>query len=340
MSNVYDTRPDWLQLRVEPSIDPERPICDPHHHLWERPANRYLAEELAADLASGHNIVSTVFVECGAKYHVGETERLQPIGETAFVVAEAQRGATLGCTTNIAAGIASFVDLRLGTDVQNILDAHHAAGQGRFRGIRHCVATHADSRVAPHRIEPPLGLMAERDFREGFACLAPAGVSFEAWLYHPQLPELTDLAKTFPTTNIILNHIGGPLGIGPYENKRAEVFSEWADSITALAKCPNVSVKLGGLGMTLCGFGWEREPLPPSSAMFAETTAPYIHHCINAFGIERSFFESNFPVDKVSCSYHILWNAFKRIAKNYSAAGQDALFHDNAVRVYRLGGKP
>ncbi len=339
MSNQYVTRPGWLRRTSEAVIEPERPICDPHHHLWDRPNSRYLVEDLVADLGSGHNIVSTVFIECGAGYRSDGAEALRPVGETEFVVREAERAAaTLGSSTNIAAGIVSFADLRLGAGVERVLAAHAEAGRGRFRGIRHCVATDADTRVPPHRIEPPLGLLAERAFREGFACLQPFGASFEAWVYHPQMPELLDLARAFPGTTIVLNHVGGPLGVGPYADDRTAVVSQWRDSISALARCPNVFVKLGGFGMTLFGFGWESRTQPPSSEALADAVGPFVHHCIDCFGVERAVFESNFPVDKVSCSYGILWNAFKRIAARYCTTEQDALFHDNAVRLYRLDG--
>ena len=339
MSNQHVTRPGWLRRRSEAVIEPERPICDPHHHLWERPNNRYLVEDLVADLGSGHNIVSTVFVECGAGYRADGAEALRPVGETEFVVQEAERAAAMpGGSTNIAAGIVSFADLRLGAGVEAVLAAHAEAGRGRFRGVRHCVATDADTRVPTHRIEPPRGLLADRAFREGFACLQPFGASFEAWAYHPQLPELLDLARDFPETTIVLNHVGGPLGVGAYAGDRTAVVAQWRDSISALARCPSVFVKLGGFGMTLFGFGWERQPQPPSSEALADALGPFVHHCIDCFGVERAVFESNFPVDNVSCSYGILWNAFKRSAARYSAPEQDALFHDNAVRLYRLDG--
>ena len=264
MSNRHVTRPGWLRRTSEAIIEPERPICDPHHHLWDRPNNRYLVEDLVADLGSGHNIVSTVFVECGAGYRPDGVEALRPVGETEFVVREAERAAAMpGGSTNIAAGIVGFADLRLGAGVERVLAAHAEAGRGRFRGIRHCVATDADTRVPTHRIEPPRGLLADRAFREGLACLHPFGASFEAWAYHPQLPELLDLARAFPETTIVLNHVGGPLGVGSYAGDRRAVVAQWRDSISALARCPNVFVKLGGFGMTLFGFGWESRPRPP-----------------------------------------------------------------------------
>lgn len=337
VNTSYLVNPEWLSLVDEPAIEPGRPICDPHHHLWDRPGNRYLAEELTADLRSGHNIVSTVFVECGAAYRVDGHEALKPLGETEFVVHEHERAAAMFASpTNIAAGIVGFADLRAGVEVDKVLAAHIDVGAGRFRGIRHAAATNADPEVSGHRIMPALGLLGDAEFRAGFSCLHAAGLSFEAWLYHPQLQELCDLAKAFPETSIMLNHVGGPLGIGSYANDRAAVFSQWSDAIALLAKCKNVHVKLGGLGMELCGFGWERMPRPPSSEEFAAAIEPFVGHCIDCFGVERSMFESNFPVDKTSCSYGVLWNAFKRLARSYTATERDALFYDSAARFYRL----
>ena len=331
-------RPEWLRLTGEAALEPDRPICDPHHHLWDRPDDPYFVEDFAADLQSGHNIVSTVFIECGSRYLADGLEGMRPVGETVFAVQEAERAAgSPGIATEVAAGIVSFADLRLGAEVHRVLAAHAEAGRGRFRGIRQCVAADTDALVPKHRTLPPFGLLAEPAFREGFACLQPFGANFETWLYHPQLPGLTDLARAFPETRIVANHVGGLLGVGRYAEQRRSVVAGWRDSIAELARCPNVAVKLGGLGMTLFGFGWESGSRPPSSAAVAEAIAPFIDHCIDCFGVERAMFESNFPMDKVSCAYGIMWNAFERVAARYSASQQDALFHDNAVRLYRLG---
>lgn len=329
-------RPDWLRLTSEAAIEPDRPICDPHHHLWDRPGDPYFAEDFAADLQSGHNIVSTVFIECGSRYHTDGPEGLRPVGETEFAVEEAERAASLGVKTNVAAGIVGYADLRLGEEMHDILAAHAEAARGRFRGIRQCTATDADARVPNHRSLPPPGLLAEPAFREGFACLQPFGASFESWAYHPQMAGLIDLARAFPDTNIVANHVGGLLGVGGYAENRPTVIAGWRDSIAELARCPNVVVKLGGFGMSLFGFDWESLAQPPSSEVVAETIAPFVDHCIDCFGVERAMFESNFPMDKVSCAYGIMWNAFDRVAARYSASEQDALFHGNAVRCYRL----
>jgi predicted TIM-barrel fold metal-dependent hydrolase len=161
-------------------------------------------------------------------------------------------------------------------------------------------------------------------------------LSFDAWLYHPQIPELTDLARAFPETIIVLDHFGGPLGIGPFTGQADAVFNEWKQSIDALATCPNVVAKLGGINMPLNGFAWHKRDSPPTSTQLADATQRYYLHMVERFGVARCMFESNFPVDKVSCSYAVLWNSFKRIAKGFTSAEKAALFHDTAANVYRL----
>jgi len=262
---------------------------------------------------------------------------MQPVGETEFVQGIAAQSASgqYGITT-IAAGIVGFADLTLGSAVVPVLEAHLAASRNRFRGIRHICVWDASADITSRR-NLPEGLLLDAKFREGFACLQKYNLSFDAWLYHPQLTELVDLAKAFPDTPIILDHIGSPLGIGPYAGKRAEIYQEWKQQITRLATCPNVVVKLGGLGMPICGFGWHERSIPPNSTELAEAMAPYYLWCIEQFGVDRCMFESNFPVDKQSYSYTIIWNAFKRITKDFSSGDRAALFHDTAVKVYRLG---
>ncbi|MBT4687863.1 MAG: amidohydrolase family protein, partial [Rhodospirillaceae bacterium] len=171
---------------------------------------------------------------------------------------------------------------------------------------------------------------------KGFAQLAPLNMSFDAWFYHPQISELTDLARAFPETPIVMDHVGAPLGIGPYAGRRDEIFASWAKDISALAQCPNVHVKLGGLAMKLTGFGHHKLDVPPPSDVLAEAWKPYLMHCIEAFGPDRCMFESNFPVDKASCAYTTLWNAFKRVAADFGASEKAALFHDTAARFYRI----
>jgi L-fuconolactonase len=321
----------------EQIIEPDLPICDPHHHLWDFPDSRYLLPELLADLASGHNIESTVFVECGSFYRAGGPEPMKYVGETEFVggaaamAASGRYGPVLACE-----GIVGRADLLAGASVAEVLESHVRAGNGRFKGIRHAAAYDPSPDIRRSHAGPPPGMCAMASFREGFAKLAEYGLSFEAWQYHPQLGEVASLADAFPGTAIVLNHVGGPLGIGPYEDRRDEVFSIWKAGIVDLAKRPNVWVKLGGLGMAICGFRFHRRDPRPDSAELAQAWRPYLETCMEAFGTDRGMFESNFPVDGASCDYPTLWNALKRVATGASAAEKAALFKDNARRFYRL----
>ena len=325
----------WLAKRVEDALDPALPIIDPHHHLWERPGDRYFLDELLADTGSGHNIVATVFVQCAWAYRASGSEALRPVGETEFVAAVADEAERRRIGTRVCAAIVGHVDLRLGAGVEPVLEAHLAAAGGRFRGIRHVTARSEDF-VASILAPPPAGMMSTAAFRDGFARLGKHGLSFDAWLYHPQLRELIDLAQAFPAIPIVIDHVGGPLGIGPYQGRQDEVFASWRRDMKQLASCPNVSVKLGGLAMLVAGFGFHEHALPPSSEELARAWRPHMEACIEDFGAARCMFESNFPVDKAMCGYPILWNAFKRIAADASATEKALLFHDVAAKVYRL----
>ena len=329
-------RKEWLDQVSEEALEPDLPICDPHHHLWDHPQNRYLLDELLDDLGSGHNVVSTVFMECGSMYRAGGDEAMRPVGETEFVngVAAMSASGVYG-DVRACAAIVSFADLTLGARVGEVLDAH-AAASPRFRGIRHAAGWDASDEVRNSHTAPPQGLLGQAAFREGFAELGKRGLTFDAWLYHTQIRELVDLASEFPDQPIIFDHFGGPLGIGPYAGRHDEIFSVWRDDVAALARCENVVAKLGGLVMPINGFGFHKADTPPSSAKLAATTSRYYEHMIECFGPDRCMFESNFPVDKASCAYGVLWNSFKRICAGASAADKKALFHDTAVRVYRV----
>jgi len=329
-------RNEWLNQLSEDIIDPDRPICDPHHHLWDHPDSRYLLDELLLDTQSGHNIVSTVFVECASMYRTEGPTAMKLVGETEFVNRIAARSASGGYgATRACAGIVSFADLNLGRAVGAVLDAHETASS-RFRGIRHAAGWDPSEAIRDSHSNPFEGMLGDRVFREGFAELEKRDLSFDAWLYHHQIPELTDLARAFPNTSIVLDHFGGPLGIGPYAGKREEILIKWRSDLAELAQCENVSVKLGGLVMPVNGFGFHRRAQPPSSDEIVEATGRYYRHAIDCFGPERCMFESNFPVDKQSCSYAVLWNAFKKLVADDSDSDQSALFHDTATRVYRL----
>ena len=324
-------------MMFEEAIDPDLSICDPHHHLWDGPGDRgrYLLDEYLRDAGGGHKIVKTVFVECGAMYRKDGPQEMRPVGETEFAQAMAAQNASgHRGTTEVAAAIVGFADLTLGAGVARVLEAHMAASPNRFRGVRQSCTWDADPAILS--MGKGKGMMGGAHFREGFACLQKYGLSFDAWQYYTQLTELADLARAFSDTTIIVNHTGGPLGVGRYAGRGQEVFQEWKRGMTRLASCPNVFVKLGGLGMERCGFGWHGQPKSPGSAEVAEKMMPYFRFCIEVFGPDRCMLESNFPVDKMSYSYTALWNAFKLICHDYSSQERAALFHDTAVKVYRL----
>jgi predicted TIM-barrel fold metal-dependent hydrolase len=329
----------WLEQRTEPALEPALPIIDPHHHFWDQPhRGRYLLPELLADIGGGHNIVSTVFLECRAMYRKDGPREMAALGEVEFVNGIAAMSASGGYgPCRVAEVIIAGGDLSVGAKVRDLFEAQIAAAGGRMRGMRHGVAWDGSDAVGQYasRVVPP-HLVLDAKFREGFAQLAPLGLSFESWQYHPQLPDAIDLARSFPDTTIILNHVGGILGVGPYAGHRAEILASWRKDIAELAKCPNVNMKLGGLGMVSVGFDFHERDLPPSSEDLAAAWRPYIEHCIEAFGVNRCMFESNFPPDKQSGGYTELWNAFKRITANASAAEKTALYSGTAARVYRM----
>jgi len=333
---------DWLALTSEPTLEPELPICDPHHHFWDRrseriPYQRYLLDELAADIHGGHNVRSTVFIECRSMYRADGPVEMRPVGEVEFVqgLAAASASGQYG-PGRAAAAIIGHANLNLGERVAPVLEALQAASPNRFRGIRHSVTWDPHPEVentAAHKIQ---GQLASDQFRAGARVLARMGYTLEGWLYHPQLPELAAFAKAVPELTLVLNHVGGLLRTGPYANRNDEVMATWRNGIAAVAACPNVVVKLGGLGMTRTGFDWHTRNKPIGSEELAASMAPILAYCIEQFTPERSMFESNFPVDKVSFSYHVMYNAFKRFSKGYSASERAAMFHDTAARIYRI----
>jgi L-fuconolactonase len=342
----------------EAILEPDLPIVDPHHHLWDRvgavlaqmpmpehpfsqvirSVPRYLFDELLADMKSGHNVRATVFLECGAMYRASGPDALRCVGETEFVNGIAAMSASgMYGDVRACAGIVGHTNLAQGDAVEDVLRAHIHAGNGRFRGIRHSASYDEDSGIlGPLSGRHPPGLYRDNAFRTGFKWLHKLGLSFDAWLLEPQLPDLIDLARAFPDTQIVLDHVGTPLGIARYAGKREERFSTWRENIRAFAKSENVSVKLGGLAMPFCGFPSFHAKPPASSEQLAKEWKPYIETCIEAFGAGRCMFESNFPVDSGSCSYAVLWNALKRVAAHYSPSEKTALFSGTAARVYRL----
>jgi L-fuconolactonase len=335
---AHKAKAKWRSLHREEIIEPDLPIIDPHHHLWERAGNRYLLDELLADVRTGHNIRASVFVECGAFYRKTGPAPIAPVGEVEFANGVAAMAASGNYdSTLIGAGIVGTADISVGAEVAEVLDAQIAAGGGRFRGIRVSTKWDSNEDLNTTRYIVPRGVMQDRDFRAGFATLAPRKLSFDAMIYHPQIPELAELARAFPDTTIVLNHIGGLLAwTRNYRARKEEAIAQWRSSMVELAKCPNVFVKLGGLGMPYLGLGFDKLEAPASSAQLAEVWGPLFAHCIDRFGPERCMFESNFPPDQDSVDYPIIWNTFKRIAARYSADEKRALFHGAAAQAYRL----
>jgi predicted TIM-barrel fold metal-dependent hydrolase len=330
---MYDIR---KQFPVEEIIEPDLPICDAHHHIWDWAGIPYMLDDYVADIdpGHGHKVETSVFVECRAFYDEAAPAHLRPVGEVRHVAAAAGESRTDGL--HLMQAIVGHADLRAGEKVAETLERLIEAGQGRLRSIRHASAWDASPEIRNSIVNPPPHMLGEAAFREGFARLEGSDLAFEAWLYHPQLPDLVDLASAFPATQVVLGHVGGVLGVGPYAGRRAEVFALWREQIRRLAVLPNVMVKLGGLGMTTCGFGFELAAVPPTSAEMAQAWRPYIETCIEVFGPARCMFESNYPADREGCGYSATWNAFKRIAAGASDAEKSALFRDNAHRFYRI----
>lgn len=323
----------WLDKNIEPVVEPGLPIIDPHHHLWVRDGNVYLLPELLTDVASGHNVIATVFEECHSMYRlIGPLEE-QSLGETEFVTGVAAMAAsgTFG-TTKICARMIGRVDLMLGDRAGPLLERHMIVSGGRFAGIRQSTAWDASDRI--HKVAPASGMLRDATFRAGFAALSALGLVFDAWVYHPQLDEVADLAASFPNTRIVLNHAGSPILGGPYAADRAEVFSDWKAGMAVLSKHQNVTVKLGALPIRLPGISTASKDIPPSSEEVAAAWRPWLETSIELFGADRCMFESNFPVQKRWCSYQVVWNAFKRLAATASAAEKAMLFAGTAARVY------
>ena len=325
-SNYLPVRADWLASGTEAALEPDMPIIDAHHHFYERPGWTYLLDEYLQDAGSGHNITASVFMQALTRYRPSGPESLRPVGEIEYVAeatAPLQRG-----KPQVARGMVGYADLRRGAAARDVLEAELHAGDGRFRGVRHLVTWDADQTLVNPLSAAPRGLLLDRDYRAGVAQLASLGLSYDAWLFFPQLPELFDLAKAYPDTPFIINHCGGVVRIASYANQRAEVFDAWSRSMRSLAQLPNVYVKVGGLGMRINGFEFEKGERPPLSDELARAWKPWIHTCIEAFGADRCMFESNFPVDKGSYPFSNGWNAFKKLTAQASADEREALFRE------------
>ena len=330
---------DWLAQTPEETLEPEIPICDTHHHFWvsrPEPAHyqQYLLPELAADVSSGHNVRSTVFIEVRCEYRQDGPDEMKPVGEVEYVQTIAEDSATgKHGTTRAAAAIIGHADLKLGEGVRRVLDAMQAASPNRFRGVRHSVGWDESPELANRDIK---GALSTSGYRAGAKVLAGMGLVLENSLYFHQLSELAEFARAVPDLTIVLNHIGGLLRVGPYANRDDEVLPEWRRGVEEVAQCPNIIMKLGGVGQLRYGYYWHDRDTAIGSGELAEALGPLMNHCIQRFGPDRCMFESNFPVDKISYSYNVVYNAFKRLSKGYSASERAAMFHDTAARVYNI----
>ena len=327
---------EWHASVTEEIIEPERPIIDPHHHLWKTPRmwGTYLLNDLWQDTGSGHNVEKTIFIECRSGYREDGPEQLRPVGETEFVAAVAAESASADGRATIA-GIVSHAMLTLGEAVEEVLNAHEEAGGGLFRGIRHAGPSDDTGTLT----NPGRGLpcpYSRDNFRTGVKTLGRLGYSYDTWHFYHQNQDYLALAQAVPETTMVLDHFGTPLGAGAYAGRRDEIFEIWKKDIAAIAKCPNVVAKLGGLAMPDNGFGWDKRELPPTSDEFAGAQRKYFLHTIECFGPERCMFESNFPVDKQSISYPVLWNGLKKIVADFSEEEKHAMFYGTAARIYRV----
>ncbi|MGK2915168.1 MAG: amidohydrolase family protein [Porticoccaceae bacterium] len=337
INSPLELKPEWLAKVVEDIVDPGRAIIDTHHHLW--PAGgliEYSLEDLWADTGSGHNIVKTVFMECHASYRTDGPEHLRSLGEVEYVTAIAERTAKDPAgRAQIGAMVTNF-DLTRGDAVEELVHHHEKTSHGLFRGIRQALACARPGEGILLEAAGRKDLYKNADFRRGMKVLGKMGHSYDSWHYFYQNPEFCALARAVPDTTMVLDHLGTPLGTGIYATKRDAVFQQWKKDIAEIAKCENVSAKLGGMAMPDNGFGWMGRNKPPTSDEFAAAQAPYYLHMIECFTPQRCMFESNFPVDKLSLSYQVFWNGVKKIVKGFSEDEKNALFSGTATRVYRL----
>ena len=327
---------EWYAAVEEEIVDPGRPIIDPHHHLWETTSmwGAYVLEDLWADTESGHNIEKTVFIDCRSGYRQDGPEHLRPVGETEFIAAVAAESAKREGAATIA-GIVSHANLLLGDAVEEVLAAHEEAGNGLFRGIRHA-GPHDTTGTLTNAGRGSPCPYGEEHFRTGMRKLGQLGYTYDTWHFYHQNRDYLALARAVPDTTMILDHFGTPLGVGAYAGRQEEIFAQWKEAMAAIAECPNVVAKLGGLAMPDNGFGWDRRDTPPTSDEFVEAQRRYYLHTIECFGPDRCMFESNFPVDRLSISYHVMWNGMKKIAADFSEDEKHAMFYGTAARVYRL----
>lgn len=336
-SNFPLIRPDWLAQVAEQVVEPDLPIVDPHHHLWDVESAFYHAPELVADVSAGHHVLATVFVECKAHFDADASPALAPVGETRFAVAQAEEAQRIAPDHGgLVKGIIAYGDV-FAPNAQTVLEAHLEAGAGRMRGVRVRAAWHADPAFAAPHGGPDQSTIDSSELDRYCEILADMGLVLDLWVYHTQLDQAAALARRHPRLSMVLNHCGGPLGIGPYADRHEQVYAQWSRSLGRVAANDNVAVKIGGLAMPRTGLSFAIAAKPASSPELVERWAPYVHACIELFGAERSMFESNFPVDKGSCNYVSVWNAFKLISSRYPDNARRQMLAGTANRVYALG---
>jgi L-fuconolactonase len=326
----HAVRDDWLALAEEEILAPDQPILDAHHHLWDRPEGRYGVAELLADAEAGHDVRASLYVQCRTGYRRDGPEALRPVGEVETIRDWAEGH------VHFPAGIVAFADLQFGDAVAPVLDALIEAGEGLVRGIRNTTAFHPDPRVRSNPVPPPDGLLRSDAFRTGAATVAAAGLCLDVWAYQTQLDEVFELARALPDLTVVVDHCGGPLGVGPHDRRDKENFAAWRRGLAALAALPNTRVKVGGFGLTVMGYDYHSGMLPPHSSRLAADWKAYVDTCIALFGPQRAMFESNFPVDKGQFSYVALWNAFKRLTSDFGEDERQAVFWRSAARCYRV----
>jgi L-fuconolactonase len=334
-------RQEWLNQLIEDPILPNIPIIDPHHHLWDVGFGRYYIEELLEDInSSGHNILSTVYIMSSSNtkiYSKDGLEEFKPLTEIEFATSEGKRADLIpNNKVKVNASIVGCVDLTYGNKLKPVLEKAVNISEGRLKGIRMLLASHTDPRISSGAVKSDLGLMLHPNFIDGAKCIQDANLSLDFWIYHTQLNEMEKIARALPDLTIILNHIGGPIHLGEYEGKQAATHREWRSAMMRLSRIPNINVKLGGLGMAVNGAKFHNSKFPPNSVQLSDVWKPWIYETIDMFGFDRCMFESNFPVDKGSCSYGALWNAFKILAKDMSDDEINKLFSKNAAKIYKI----
>jgi len=334
-------RQEWLNQYIEDPILPNFPIIDPHHHLWDVGFGRYYIEELLEDInSSGHNIEATVYIMSSSNtkiYAKDGLEEFKPLTEIEFATSEGKRADHIPDNkVKVNASIVGSVDLTFGSKLEPVLEKAINISEGRLKGIRMLLASHSDPRISSGAVKSDLGLMLHPNFIDGAKCIQNADLSLDFWIYHTQLNEMEKIARALPDLTIILNHVGGPIHLGEYEGKQAVTHREWRSAMIRLSRIPNINVKLGGLGMAVNGAKFHNDKIPPNSVQLSDVWKPWIYETIDMFGFDRCMFESNFPVDKGSCSYGTLWNAFKILATDMSDDEKNKLFSKNAARIYKI----